>query len=44
MRAFAWQSRKDMKPDVEENALRATIGDAYRAYAAQHKRLVPLVW
>jgi protein-S-isoprenylcysteine O-methyltransferase Ste14 len=29
---------------VEENALRATIGDAYRAYAAQHKRLVPLVW
>jgi protein-S-isoprenylcysteine O-methyltransferase Ste14 len=29
---------------IEENALRATIGDAYRAYAAQHKRLVPLVW
>ena len=29
---------------VEENALRATVGDRYRAYAAQHKRLVPLVW
>jgi protein-S-isoprenylcysteine O-methyltransferase Ste14 len=29
---------------VEENALKATVGDRYRAYAAQHKRLVPLVW
>jgi len=29
---------------VEESALRATVGDRYRAYAAQHKRLVPLVW
>jgi protein-S-isoprenylcysteine O-methyltransferase Ste14 len=29
---------------VEENALRTTLGDRYRAYAAQHKRLVPLVW
>jgi protein-S-isoprenylcysteine O-methyltransferase Ste14 len=29
---------------VEENALRATVGDRYRAYAASHKRLVPLVW
>jgi hypothetical protein len=26
------------------HALRATVGDRYRAYAAQHKRLVPLVW
>jgi protein-S-isoprenylcysteine O-methyltransferase Ste14 len=29
---------------AEENALLATLGDRYRAYAAQHKRLVPLVW
>ena len=29
---------------VEENALKATVGDRYCAYAAQRKRLVPLVW
>jgi protein-S-isoprenylcysteine O-methyltransferase Ste14 len=29
---------------TEENALLATLGDRYRAYAAQHKRLVPLIW
>jgi protein-S-isoprenylcysteine O-methyltransferase Ste14 len=29
---------------VEESALLATLGDRYRTYAAQHKRLVPLVW
>jgi len=29
---------------AEENALLVTLGDRYRAYAAQHKRLVPLVW
>jgi protein-S-isoprenylcysteine O-methyltransferase Ste14 len=29
---------------IEEHALLATLGDRYRAYAAQHKRLVPLVW
>jgi protein-S-isoprenylcysteine O-methyltransferase Ste14 len=29
---------------IEENALLATLGDRYRAYASQHKRLVPLVW
>jgi protein-S-isoprenylcysteine O-methyltransferase Ste14 len=29
---------------VEETALLATLGDRYRCYAAQHKRLVPLVW
>jgi len=29
---------------IEESALAATLGDRYRAYAAQHKRLVPLVW
>ena len=29
---------------VEETALLATLGDRYRAYAARHKRLVPLVW
>jgi protein-S-isoprenylcysteine O-methyltransferase Ste14 len=29
---------------IEEQALSATLGERYRAYAAQHKRLVPLVW
>jgi protein-S-isoprenylcysteine O-methyltransferase Ste14 len=29
---------------AEERALLTTLGDPYRAYAAQHKRLVPLVW
>ena len=29
---------------IEERALLATLGDRYRTYAAQHKRLVPLVW
>jgi protein-S-isoprenylcysteine O-methyltransferase Ste14 len=29
---------------AEENALLATLGDRYRAYADHHKRLVPLVW
>lgn len=30
--------------NVEEQALHATLGDAYGAYAAGRKRLVPLVW
>jgi protein-S-isoprenylcysteine O-methyltransferase Ste14 len=29
---------------IEESALMTTLGDRYRVYAAQHKRLVPLVW
>jgi protein-S-isoprenylcysteine O-methyltransferase Ste14 len=29
---------------VEENALLTTLDGRYRAYAAHHKRLVPLVW
>jgi len=29
---------------AEEKALMATLGDRYRTYAAQHKRLIPLVW
>jgi protein-S-isoprenylcysteine O-methyltransferase Ste14 len=36
--AVLWRIR------AEENALLATLGDRYRAYAARHKRLVPLVW
>ena len=28
----------------EEGALLTTLGDRYRRYASQHKRLVPLVW
>ena len=29
---------------AEETALLATLGDRYRVYAVQHKRLVPFVW
>lgn len=29
---------------LEENALLGALGGRYRAYAAHHKRLVPLVW
>lgn len=29
---------------VEEDALLSALGDRYRLYAAQHKRLVPLIW
>jgi protein-S-isoprenylcysteine O-methyltransferase Ste14 len=29
---------------TEENALLATLDDRYRAYASNHKRLVPLIW
>jgi protein-S-isoprenylcysteine O-methyltransferase Ste14 len=29
---------------VEERALMQSLGDSYRAYAATHKRLVPLIW
>lgn len=29
---------------TEETALTAALGDRYRAYASQHKRLVPFVW
>jgi protein-S-isoprenylcysteine O-methyltransferase Ste14 len=29
---------------VEEEALSAALGEAYTRYAAQHKRLVPLIW
>jgi protein-S-isoprenylcysteine O-methyltransferase Ste14 len=36
--ALLWRIR------VEEKALMTTLGDRYGNYAAQHKRLVPLVW
>jgi protein-S-isoprenylcysteine O-methyltransferase Ste14 len=36
--AFLWRIH------AEESALLATLGDRYRGYAAQHKRLVPLIW
>jgi protein-S-isoprenylcysteine O-methyltransferase Ste14 len=29
---------------IEETALLATLGERYRSYASDHKRLVPLVW
>jgi protein-S-isoprenylcysteine O-methyltransferase Ste14 len=29
---------------IEESALLGTLGDRYRTYAAEHKRLVPLIW
>jgi len=36
--ALLWRIR------IEEAALMTTLGDRYCAYAARHKRLVPLVW
>jgi protein-S-isoprenylcysteine O-methyltransferase Ste14 len=35
---FIWRIR------TEERALLGALGDRYGAYAAQHKRLIPLVW
>jgi protein-S-isoprenylcysteine O-methyltransferase Ste14 len=29
---------------VEERALNATLGDAYRNFTAGRKRMIPLVW
>jgi protein-S-isoprenylcysteine O-methyltransferase Ste14 len=29
---------------VEQNALLTASGNAYRSYAAKHKRLIPLIW
>jgi protein-S-isoprenylcysteine O-methyltransferase Ste14 len=29
---------------IEESALLGTLGDRYRSYASEHKRLVPLIW
>jgi protein-S-isoprenylcysteine O-methyltransferase Ste14 len=29
---------------VEEAALVSAVGDRYRSYASEHKRLIPLVW
>ena len=29
---------------VEEAALLSAVGDRYRSYASDHKRLIPLVW
>ena len=36
--AILWRIR------AEEHALMASLGDPYRTYAAQHKRLAPLLW
>jgi protein-S-isoprenylcysteine O-methyltransferase Ste14 len=36
--AFFWRIH------AEETALLAALGERYRAYAAQHKRLVPFLW
>ena len=39
-----WLALMVWRIHVEENALLTTLGGRYRTYAAQHKRLVPLVW
>jgi len=36
--AILWRIR------AEERALMVTLGDRYRAYAAQRRRLVPFIW
>ena len=39
-----WLSMILWRIRIEENALIDTLGDSYQTYAAEHKRLVPLVW
>ena len=42
--ALLWLALIVWRIHIEENALMTTLDGRYRAYAAQHKRLIPLVW
>ncbi len=42
--AAAWLVIVLWRIRIEESALLATLDGRYRSYAAQHKRLVPLLW
>jgi protein-S-isoprenylcysteine O-methyltransferase Ste14 len=42
--ALLWLALSLWRIHIEENALLAALDGRYRSYAAQHKRLVPLVW
>jgi protein-S-isoprenylcysteine O-methyltransferase Ste14 len=42
--AVAWVAVIAWRIHIEETALLSTLGGRYRAYASQHKRLVPLIW
>jgi protein-S-isoprenylcysteine O-methyltransferase Ste14 len=42
--ALLWLALTLWRIRIEENALMTTLDGRYRAYAAKHKRLVPLVW
>jgi protein-S-isoprenylcysteine O-methyltransferase Ste14 len=42
--AVAWTAVIAWRIHIEETALLSALGDRYRSYASQHKRLVPLVW
>jgi protein-S-isoprenylcysteine O-methyltransferase Ste14 len=42
--ALLWLALTLWRIRIEENALMTALDDRYGAYAAQHKRLVPLVW
>lgn len=42
--ALMWLALTVWRIHIEENALLTTLDGRYRSYAAQHKRLVPLVW
>jgi protein-S-isoprenylcysteine O-methyltransferase Ste14 len=42
--ASLWLALTLWRIHIEENALLTALDGRYRSYAAQHKRLVPLVW
>ena len=42
--ALLWLALIVWRIHIEENALLTALDGRYRSYAAQHKRLVPLVW
>ena len=42
--AVAWVAIIAWRIHIEETALLSTLGEKYRSYASQHKRLIPLIW
>jgi protein-S-isoprenylcysteine O-methyltransferase Ste14 len=42
--AAAWTGIIAWRIHIEEGALLSALGERYRSYAAQHKRLIPLIW
>jgi len=42
--AVAWTAIIAWRIHIEETALLSALGDKYRCYASQHKRLIPFIW